>query len=135
MLKNLHKRFYARTHQSCPVDIETTFLTSLTMSEATGTKNPEGSETVSENNVAGLSTPALTNGEFIDASSEMPPKEEEKESQNPSIIEIAGDLEANIKQMMEMMEKNDNEVSRRLDDLGDRIEVLRRKCATSSQDK
>lgn len=105
------------------------------MSEATGTKNPEGSETVSENNVAGLSTPALTNGEFIDASSEMPPKEEEKESQNPSIIEIAGDLEANIKQMMEMMEKNDNEVSRRLDDLGDRIEVLRRKCATSSQDK
>lgn len=104
------------------------------MSDTSETKVPSSSES-NEPKVPGLSTPALTNGEFIDASSEIPSKAEDSEGQNLSIIEIASELEGNIKKMMDMMEKNDKEVNQRLDDLADRIELLRRKCATTSLEK
>ncbi|KAF3990700.1 hypothetical protein FT663_01545 [Candidozyma haemuli var. vulneris] len=87
-----------------------------------------------ETKVPGLSTPALTNGEFTDASAEMPPKVDDAETHNTSLLEIANELDGNIQQILDLMEKNDKDVYQQLDDISERIERMKRRCATSPEE-
>lgn len=71
--------------------------------------------------VNGLTTPALTDGEFMDAVSEI--KKEEPKS--PSAIDLAQGIELKIKELMESMKKDDEEMAQRLSKVSDSIEALR----------
>lgn len=76
---------------------------------------------MSTDDVNGLTTPALTDGEFMDAQSEIK-KEQPKQ---PSAIDLAQALEAKIAALRDQVEKDDAEMERRLGALATMVEKLR----------
>lgn len=72
--------------------------------------------------VNGLSTHALNDGEFTDAVSEFKAEETKK----PSALDLATGIEAKLKALMDVIERNDQEVDQRLKQLAARIEDLKK---------
>lgn len=75
-----------------------------------------------EGNVNGLSTPALADGEFVDAKSEVSPEVQEK----PTVLEIAADLEVKAKAILQQAQEDEDALKERLGKLRAKIEKYRR---------
>ncbi|SGZ49518.1 CIC11C00000000371 [Sungouiella intermedia] len=69
--------------------------------------------------VNGLTTPALADGEFMDAKDEFLAEEKK-----PSALDIATNIETKVKSLFEQVEKDDEEVNRRLTKLTKMVEEL-----------
>lgn len=75
-----------------------------------------------EGNVNGLSTPALADGEFVDAQSEISPEAPEK----VTVLEIAANIESKAKALLAQAQKNDEILEQRLAGLTAKVETLRK---------
>lgn len=77
-----------------------------------------------ENNVNGLRTSALADGEFTDAKSDFSATEEPEKK---TALDLATDIEAKIKALLVKVNQDDEEVDKRLASLTKKVEQLRKR--------
>lgn len=75
---------------------------------------------MAEASINGLSTPALTEGEYFDALAESPEK-----SADRSALDIAAGIEHKLKMLVQQLEKDDAEVESKLESLAQKLHKLR----------
>lgn len=75
---------------------------------------------MAETKINGLSTPALTEGQYFDALAESPGKASDR-----STLDVVAEIEHKLKTLVEQLEKDDAELDSKLDALAGKLQKLR----------